>query len=339
MVYKHFYFSSDKFITIFEITKLMKLRDVVISLTTASMIYFGIQTYKKPEYMDVLKETAKMKIEAVIDNSPEIKDNEFYMDVHMHLKKPSYYPKGIEEIVEASMKKTDIIVIMVHNKGNEESLDYETFKTHVKNNLKYEVKDYQKYLEITTKDDKLIAIKAQELRSESGRDVLAIGCDGIITPYKNINDTIKEIHKQNGIAIVAHPMSIFKNDSFFGVTIANKEERKELETICLEADALEEFNSQNYLWLLYSNVLAESFIKQHGLPGTAGSDTHYDLEQIGLSGIIMEKDLLRTDYFIEDLKNVIKNKKFKVHKEYTGLIKFYKIMALPILKNKLEFLF
>jgi len=316
----------------------MVLKKTLIGVMVASMVYCGIKTYKKPEYMDVLKEVTKMKIEAVIDNPPKIKANELYMDTHMHLKKPTD-PKGIEEIINKSMEKTDIIVIMVHNKGDEKSLDYDTFKTQVKNSPKYEVKDYEKYLEITTKDDKLIAIKAQEIRSESGRDVLAIGCDGTINTHKNISDIIKEIHEQNGIAIIAHPMSIFKHDSFFGVNIAYEEEKKELEKLCSEADALEEFNSQNYLWLLYSNVLAESFIKEHGLPGTAGSDTHYDLEQIGLSGIIIEKDSINMNDFVKDLKEVIKNKNFKVHKEYTSPIKFAKIMAIPFLKNKLGSLF
>lgn len=316
----------------------MKLRKVVISLTAASMIYFGIQTYKKPEYKGLLKESVKIKIDSVVDNSPKITNEEFYIDTHMHLKNPSYYKGGIEEIVEKSMEKTDVIVIMTHNKGNSESLDYETFKSYVKQDQKYEVKDYGKYLEIKTEKDKLIAIKAQELRLENGRDILAIGCDDIIEPYEDVKKTIKKIHEQNGISIIAHPMSIAKN-SFFGINLADENERKGLELICDEADALEEFNSQNYLWLIYSNVLAESFIKRHDLPGTAGSDTHYDLEQIGLSGIIVEKDLLRKDYFVEDLKNVIKNKKFRTHKEYTDPIKFYKIMALPILKNKLESLF
>ncbi|MDP2906941.1 MAG: PHP-associated domain-containing protein [Nanoarchaeota archaeon] len=315
----------------------MILKKTLIGVMVASMVYCGVKTYKKPEYMDVLKETAKMKIEAVIDNSPKIKNNEFYMDTHMHLKMPSDY-KGIEEIVDKAMEKVDVMVIMNHDTSTSQGLDYDTFKNKIKQSPKYEIKDYGKYVEIKTKYDTLIAIKAQELRTDSGRDVLAIGCDGIIKTSSDVKEVIREIHKQNGIAIIAHPMSIAK-DSFFGINIADENERKSLELICYEADALEEFNSQNYLWLLYSNVLAESFIKKHGLPGTAGSDTHYDLEQIGLSGIIVEKDSINMDDFVGDLKKVIKNKKFKLHKEYTSPVKFGKIMAFPLLKSKVESLF
>jgi predicted metal-dependent phosphoesterase TrpH len=315
----------------------MILKKTLIGVMVASMVYCGVKTYKKPEYMDVLKEGAKMKIEAVIDNSPKIKNNEFYIDTHMHLKTPSDY-KGIEEIVDKAMEKVDVMVVMIHDTNTSQGLDYDTFKNRIKEDKKYEIKDYGKYVEIKTKYDTLIAIKAQELRTSSGRDVLAIGCDGRIKTNSDIKGVIREIHKQNGIAIIAHPMSIAK-DSFFGINIADENERKSLELICYEADALEEFNSQNYLWLLYSNVLAESFIKKHGLPGTAGSDTHYDLEQIGLSGIIVEKDSINMDDFVGDLKKVIKNKKFKLHKEYTSPVKFGKIMAFPLLKSKVESLF
>ncbi len=315
----------------------MILKKTLIGLMAAAMIYSGVKIYKKPEYMDVLKETAKMKIDAVIDNSPKIKNNEFYIDTHMHLKKPSDY-QGIEEIVDKAMEKVDVMVVMIHDTNTSQGLDYNTFKNKIKESLKYEVKDYGKYVEIKTKYDSLIAIKAQELRTSSGRDVLAIGCDSIIKTNSDVKEVIREIHKQNGIAIIAHPMSIAK-DSFFGINIADENERKSLELICYEADALEEFNSQNYLWLLYSNVLAESFVKKQGLPGTAGSDTHYDLEQIGLSGIIVEKDSINMDDFIGDLKKVIKNKKFKVHKEYTSPVKFGKTIAFPLLKNKIKDLF
>ncbi len=314
----------------------MIVKKTLIGVMVASMVYCGVKTYRKPDYMNVLKETAKMKIEAIIDNSPRIKSNELYIDTHMHIKMLSY--QGIEEIVDKAMEKVDVIVVMNHDTNTSQGLDYDTFKNKIKENKKYEIKDYGKYVEINTKYDRLIAIKAQELRTSSGRDVLAIGCDGIIKTNSDVKEVIREIHEQNGIAIIAHPMSIAK-DSFFGINIANENERKGLELICYEADALEEFNSQNYLWLLYSNVLAESFVKKHGLSGTAGSDTHYDLEQIGLSGIIVEKDLVSMNDFVGDLKKVIKNKKFKLHKEYTSPVKFGKIMAFPLLKSKVESLY
>ncbi|MBM3199954.1 hypothetical protein FJZ53_03365 [Candidatus Woesearchaeota archaeon] len=315
---------------------LKRIKKPLIGVLAAAMLYTGIQCQKKYYFSNALKETAKLSLDAVVNNPPDIKDNELYMDTHMHLKDPSYYPQGIEEIVETSMKKADIIVVMTHNQGDNTSLDYEKFRSYVKQNPKYSINDYGKYLEIKTENDRLIAIKAQEIRSKSGRDVLAIGCDGTIGSYQDIRDTIKEIHSQNGIAIIAHPMSIQKDSSFFGITLADKEERKELEQLCVEADALEEFNSQNYLWLCYSNVLTEAFAKKHGLSGTAGSDTHFDLKQVGLSGIIIKKDLLHIENLVEDLRKAIKNKNFKNHKEYSDPISFFRIMAFPLLKNKLS---
>lgn len=304
-----------------------------IGLLIAATIYGGIQMYRKPKYYSmVLKETVKITLDSVINNSPKIKNDELYMDTHMHIYMPEKYPNGIEDIVDKVMEKVDIITVMLHEQGMD-TLGLETFKKKVEENPKYEIKDYGKYVEVKTENDKLIAIKAQELRDNYGRDVLAIGCDGLIGHHPTLREFVEEIHKRNGIAIIAHPMTI-NNEGFFPFRLANKKEIKNLENIYYEADSIEEFNSQNYLWMYHSNILAELFSKEHNILGTAGSDTHGDLEQIGLSGIIIKANLLGMDNLIHDLKNIVRNKKFRIHKEYTNPINFAKEFAIPFLQNK-----
>lgn len=297
---------------------------IFIGVLSIGLIYGSVQMIRNPKYYQkVLKETARVVIDPVRDNSPQISKDELYIDTHMHIYKPSHYKGGIEEIVDTAMEKVDVMMVMTHNFGNNSELDYKTFKQKVKEKPKYKVQDYGKYLEIETKDDKLIAIRAQELTNNEGVDILAIGCDEKIKPYQGLKKTIKNIHKHNGIAIIAHPMSRVRK-GLIPHGFANEKEIKDLEDVRHDVDAIESFNSFNYLWMCRSNVLAELFAEEHNIAGTAGSDTHGYLKQIGLSGIIVEAQLLDTDFLIKDLKKVIKNKEFRIHKEYTDPITFIK---------------
>lgn len=309
-----------------------KLKIPLVGLLAVSFIYTGIQTCRKPQYYNkIFKETIKITLDSIMDNSPKIKDDEIYVDLHMHIYNPSHYKKGIEEIVDTAMKKVDLFVIMNCHEKYTERLNYEIFKEKLKDSTKYKIKDYGRYIQISTEDDKVIAIKSQEIGCESGRDVLAIGTDKI-EPYQKIEKVIEEIHKQAGIAIVAHPMSLHKK-KFIPYSTANEEEKEALKKIYHKADAIEEFNSQNYFWMCSSNVLAKIFVENNNTIGTAGSDMHGDLKQIGLSGIIIKKNLLDINNLINDLKKVIKDKKFKVHKEYTDPISFFKTMIVPFFKK------
>lgn len=305
----------------------------VASLIAASMVYGSVKVCKKPRYYkSVAKETFKICLDSLIDNPPRISQDELYIDLHMHIKKPEFYPGGIEEIVDIAMRRVDVVMIMHHNHPKGEELDYETFIQEVKKNSKYGIIDYGKYAEIKTKNDRLIAVKAQELTNEKRGDILAIGCDNPIKPYRSLDKIIEDVHQQNGIAIIAHPMSKSR-DNLFKFGVANEEELKELEKVCYKADAIEEFNSNNILWMYRSNVLAELFAEEKDIAGVAGSDTHYDLEQIGLSGIIVKTYKLDMNNFIGDLRKVIKNKEFRVHKEYNDPIRFKKTILIPFIKE------
>ena len=311
------------------------IKKSLIGLLTAAMIYGSIQISKKPKYyFNFAREIYKIKFDLLFDNSPRINHDEIYIDTHMHIREPSCYKNGLEEIISTAMEKVDAIVVMTHNTGAEKELNYETFKKKVKEDSKYKVQDYGKYIEIKTKDDRLIAIKAQEITSNEGRHVLAIGCDGLIRSSRSVEGTIDEIHKKNGIAIIAHPMSIETKECFFPYKLVDKEDMKSLEKVCYAADAIEEFNSQNYLWMFRSNVLADLFVKEHRAPGTAGSDTHFDLSQIGLSGIIVKTHLLDMNNLIEDLRTVIRNKNFRIHKEYTDPVRFTKTIIIPFFERR-----
>ncbi|MBU4502595.1 MAG: hypothetical protein KKA79_08410, partial [Nanoarchaeota archaeon] len=226
-----------------------------------------------------------------------------------------------------------ILVMMVHGIGGPHEINYEEFKQKTKEHTKYKVKDYGKYFEITTKYDRLLVIKAQEIGTKEKKDVLAIGSDKIIKPEQDLEKAIEDIHHNNGIAIIAHPMSVIKNN-FLRFGIANKEDKETLEPACYQADAMEEFNSLNQFWMYPSNVSAKHFVEEKGLVGTAGSDSHGNLNTIGLAGIIIKKDYIDINNLIENLREVIRNKDFKTHKEYASPKTFYDNLIGPKIKKK-----
>ena len=326
------------------LSKLGENKKLIGCVLAATLLFGGVKMARKSNpYLHSVTEAIKMMVSPIgksetvktakmVSNSTEqttSKDqgSTFYMDTHMHLFKPENYQGGIEEIVDKAMERVEGMVVMVHEQGMGKDLSYETFKEEVKKDPKYEVIDHGKYLEVKTENDSLIAVKAQEIGQTEDRHVLAIGCDGKVTRKKDMGATLREIKRQNGIAIIAHPMTRKrKGFPYYGIA-TKKEVEEELDPFILYADGFETFNSQNYLWLCQSNVKAEQYARKYNLPGTAGSDTHGNLKQIGLAGIIIDQDQLSADNFIEDLRTAIRNKKFKTHEEYTDPISFYNDMV------------
>ncbi|MBU4501720.1 MAG: hypothetical protein KKA79_03955, partial [Nanoarchaeota archaeon] len=71
-----------------------------IAALLATVMISGCSYMPKKEYVkDVLKETVKVTIDSIVDNSPTIKSDEMYMDTHSHIKNLDYYQNGIEDII------------------------------------------------------------------------------------------------------------------------------------------------------------------------------------------------------------------------------------------------
>jgi len=100
----------------------------------------------------------------------------------------------------------------------------------------------------------------------------------------NFYEVVKEIKKQGGIAIIAHPYSITRTKA------------KSFE----EIDAVEGFNSRNLF--KFENLKAQIKAKELGLGVTAGSDSHFKFE-IGRAYTEFEGSL----------KDAVKNKKTKIY--------------------------
>ena len=188
-------------------------------------------------------------------------------DLHIHSKySPDAFPSIRDILKRADEINLDVIAVTDHNttKGSEEALRLaDEFKVKV--------------------------VKGEEVTTKQGH-LLAVFIDQFVFPKRPILDTIKEIHKQGGLAIIPHPL----NPTSQGVSL------KTLFQIYKEADGIELFNASLTGWINRERVKklnSEIF----NLAPLGGSDVHV-LSQMG-TGYTIFKGKTSSDLFFS-----IKNK-------------------------------
>lgn len=105
--------------------------------------------------------------------------------------------------------------------------------------------------------------------STKGGHILAIGIKKKIRPGMSAEDTVKQIHKQKGIAIAPHPFDI---------------KQMGLHHKAVLCDAIEVFNSINMERV--GNRLSYKFAKKHKIPAVSGSDAH-SVSMVGNAATIL----------------------------------------------------
>jgi hypothetical protein len=213
------------------------------------------------------------------------------IDFHIH----TYYSydgsSSPEEIVEAAIKK-DIngICITDHGqiKGAIEAMKYGF-------------------------DKNILVIPGIEIKTKSG-DILGINIKKRIPDGLSAEESIKEIRKQGGIAVIAHPFGWWPWKF--------KGNEKEI----LGADGVEIFNAFRFN---FSNKKAFRFVEKNQIPFTAGSDAHR-AEFVGRGYLEIPKDNLSEKEVIEEImnKNVVFKGKLlnpieKIRNNLRRIVKFY----------------
>lgn len=110
-------------------------------------------------------------------------------------------------------------------------------------------------------DKDILVLPGIELLSSSG-DILGINIKKVIPSYLSAKETIKEIKKQGGIAVIPHPFNKPINSFWGGEEILN----------FIKPDAIEAFNAS--VFFSSSNRKAFNFSKKNNFSFTAGSDAH-----------------------------------------------------------------
>jgi len=136
--------------------------------------------------------------------------------------------------------------------------------------------------------NKPLIIPGIEVSTKSGH-IIGINITSPIPKGLSVEETIEKIHENGGIAIAAHPQTLFKD----GVGLNP-------EILSLGLDAIEVINSSLFPFRLLTN-LTRRFAERYNMPQTAGSDSHM-LETIGLAYTIIDVDEANIDNIIEAIK-------------------------------------
>jgi hypothetical protein len=123
-----------------------------------------------------------------------------------------------------------------------------------------------------TQETKLIVIPGIEITALGGH-VLALNVTRPIPPKLGLPETVQRIHEAGGIAVAAHPYSVYKSA---------------LSQQTASFDAVEVINSAAIPFRI-STYLNRRLATRLNLPQTAGSDAHYAPE-IGAAYTVIEAD-------------------------------------------------
>lgn len=133
---------------------------------------------------------------------------------------------------------------------------------------------------------------------------------------------IREIHDQNGIAILAHP---FRRWQGF-LSSRYKRTQKEVNSVLGEIDCVEVYNAKN---MPYENTLAKNFFRDKNIPVLGGSDAH-TVNEIG-------NVVVRIKTSIEQLREGLATAKRElIIDKTTRVISSYSYTARQIGKNILN---
>ncbi len=133
-------------------------------------------------------------------------------------------------------------------------------------------------------DKDILVIPGIEITTKSG-DILGINVKKIIPNKLSVQETVKEIRKQEGIAVIPHFFAWFPKNFRGG-----KEE-------FLVVDAIEVFNASLFNFL---NKKALNLSKKYNLPLTAGSDAHR-AEFVGRGYLEIPKDIFSGKDLIKEI--------------------------------------
>ncbi len=134
-------------------------------------------------------------------------------------------------------------------------------------------------------DKNILVIPGIEILSLEG-DILGINVKKIIPDFRPPEETIQEIKKQGGMAVIPHPFWPLSN---------LKNNREAL----LSADAIEVLNADMFR---FTNKKALAFSKKYNLAFTAGSDAHR-VKFIGRAYLEIPQNNLSEKEVIEQIKN------------------------------------
>lgn len=124
--------------------------------------------------------------------------------------------------------------------------------------------------------DPELVIVGEEIKTTRG-ELLAAFVTEEVPSGLSPQETIRILKEQGSFISVSHPFDIYRGGHW---------DEADLLEILPEVDAIEVFNSR--CWSPDFNRQAQEFAKEHGIPGTVGSDAHAPLE-LGRALLLLEQ--------------------------------------------------
>jgi predicted metal-dependent phosphoesterase TrpH len=112
----------------------------------------------------------------------------------------------------------------------------------------------------------LRVIVGEEIATADG-DLVGIFLRERIEPRLPIEETIRQIHAQGGLAIAPHPFDRLRHEAMGGAVLTRVQH---------EIDFVESFNARCVF--AGDNQVAAAFVREHGLAGCVGCDAHWSGE-------------------------------------------------------------
>jgi len=191
-------------------------------------------------------------------------------DLHCHTSYSNDSISSPKKMIDAAIKKgIDCLAISDHN-----TIDG--------------VKEAEEY----AKGKAILIIPAIEIKSKAG-DILGLNIRKSIPKRLTALETIREIKKARGMAIIPHPFGILKHKF-----------KENLEGLVKEIDGIEVLNSTMYG---SANKEAFDFAEKHELAFTAGSDAHFS-NMVGKVYL----EIPGKNLSVEEILRKIKNKEGKL---------------------------
>lgn len=153
-------------------------------------------------------------------------------------------------------------------------------------------------IELSKNMNDLLIIPSIEISSGEGH-ILGFGVESLIRKGLSPEETVEKIHEENGIAIIPHPFSSYRNGLFFN----NKETMNNLIRL------IEGVEVKNARYIIgYSNYKSKKLADKHDLAKIGSSDSHF-IEAIGNFYTEIDVD---NEANVDDVIEAIKSKKTTV---------------------------
>ncbi len=297
---------------------------------------------------DVLAELPHFLHDVAFGASLPPKDPDFlYADLHLHIPRTASMRRVIEEI----SPRVDICAIVTREPKYDSDGGYLDFDTAVKKLKREEIPiahENNRFVLAGDPGNQIYFVRAIEVYGKEGQELVIVGND---TEFRDnrVNDTplddlITEADDLGSLWFLDHPMIIGAPVISFRYP-TQAEEKRLRGWIESHHPLVETGNHQSTLYMYPSNVAMRKIAAEYGLPQITNSDSHFRLQEIGLSrtGIPLRtvdgNHLIKRnsgDAFITSLRRGLEiSPRVRLESGYSSAWAFGQYMVLPTILWKL----